>query len=162
MTIPKTARKGLGNIKTNGNRAFRGISPHRVYLQIGSIEMEKERQMTEKHALLGRLEEIDARCRELDETKHRLLVFSGEKTGEKNWTLENSNAESFLPKSKPDEGRKLTKFDTKTGVGNEIPKKANTAPLKIERKAESPQIKNSAKKKKRSFTKSPEGLNFKY
>ena len=158
MTIPKTARKGLGNIKTNGNRAFRGISLHRAYLKVGSIEMEKERRMVEKHALLGRLEEIDARCRELDETKHRLLVFSGEKKG----TLENSNAESFLPKSKPDEGHKLTKFDTKTGVGNEIPKKANTAPLKIERKAESPQIKNSAKKKKRSFSKSPEGLNFKY
>lgn len=79
MTIPKTAKKGLGSIRTNTDRAYRGIPVHKAYLKIGSIEMEKDRRMSERKALLARLEEIDARCRELDDEKRRLLFLSGER-----------------------------------------------------------------------------------
>ncbi|MCG8638169.1 MAG: hypothetical protein MI862_00445 [Desulfobacterales bacterium] len=79
MTIPKTAKKGLGSIRTHTDRAYRGIPVHKAYLKIGSIEMEKDRRMNERKALQTRIEEIDTRCRELDEEKRRLLFLSGER-----------------------------------------------------------------------------------
>lgn len=147
MPIPKTAKKGLGSIRTNMDRAFRGIPPHKAYLRIGSLEMEKARRMKEKEALLARLGVIEARCRELDEEKHRLLKVSGEKSSGKK-TLK-------APPPLPTPARA-----PKTAVPKETTEPA-PAPAPAAETIARP-ARTHVPKRHRAFSSSPGGLRFKY
>jgi len=70
--------KTVANIRTNTNRTDQINKPHLAYLRIGSLEMERERKLTEKRSILERVKKIDDRCKEIDNEKARLLKSIGE------------------------------------------------------------------------------------
>jgi len=149
MTIPLTVKRGLGSIRTNSDRT--GIRVHKAYLRVGSLEMEKERRLTERRALMTRVAQIDARCRELDAEKNLLLNLAGETpegeplqvTGNKDKSISFSSAASTDPiAGSSDKGKKKTN-------GTSLP------PAQIKSKPQ-------RQKQERAFLKTSNGLNFKY
>ena len=151
MTIPRTAKKGLGSIRTNMDRAFRGMPVHKAYLKIGSIEMEKDRRMSEKRALLARLAELDARCRELDAEKLRLLVLSGQGKP----VAATAGQDTPLP-SAPHPKPRAPKTD--------LPEEKSPAAPVMARAPENrvPENRAPARRKRQAVSGSPGRLNFKY
>ncbi|MEH0021879.1 MAG: hypothetical protein V6Z89_19650 [Desulfobacter sp.] len=147
MPIPKTARKGLGSIRTNMDRAFRGIPPHKAYLKIGSIEMEKARRMKEKDALMARLGVIETRCRELDEEKRRLLKVSGEKPSGKIKPPGPPATRPPAPRAAAAPAEKSSPAPATEAVADPRPPARIEAPVQ---------------KRDRAFSRSPGGLRFKY
>ena len=79
MAIPKRSRKGLQSIMTHADRSIRAIRPHRAFMRVSAIELEKARRQTERIALVQRMREIDQRCRDLDSEKNQLLLLMGER-----------------------------------------------------------------------------------
>ncbi|MCG8333905.1 MAG: hypothetical protein MJE63_05270 [Proteobacteria bacterium] len=72
MPLPKTAKRGLENIKTNMNRVDRIRKPYMAYLRIGALEMEKMRRLKERKNIQERMELIDHRCLEIEREKAML------------------------------------------------------------------------------------------
>ncbi|KPA16522.1 hypothetical protein MHK_003259 [Candidatus Magnetomorum sp. HK-1] len=66
-------RRTLANIRTNSGRSDQINKPHMAYLKIGSLEMEKDRKLSEKQSMIERIIKIDQRCKEIDDEKTRLL-----------------------------------------------------------------------------------------
>lgn len=80
MPIPqKTSLKTLKTIRTSVSLLDRVVKPHKAYLRIGSLEMERARKLTERRAVQAKLDEIDARCAEIDAEKCFLLTLIGER-----------------------------------------------------------------------------------
>jgi uncharacterized protein YgbK (DUF1537 family) len=48
--------------------------PHKAYLKIGSLEMEKARRGKERESALRRLSHVEARCQEIEAEKTALLA----------------------------------------------------------------------------------------
>lgn len=65
--------RGLKNIPTLSRRVDQRALPHRTYMQITCLEMEKARRGAERKAASRRIAELDARIREIEEEKQALL-----------------------------------------------------------------------------------------
>jgi CRISPR/Cas system-associated exonuclease Cas4 (RecB family) len=65
--------RGLKNIRTLSRRADQRALPYRTYMQITCLEMEKARRGAERRAASRRIDEVDARLREIEEEKQALL-----------------------------------------------------------------------------------------
>ncbi len=71
--------RGLRDIRTHAGNAEK--TPHRLYMQITCLEMERARRSKERASASRRVEDIDARFKEIDAEKRRLLEAIGEHTG---------------------------------------------------------------------------------
>lgn len=78
---PKRKIRGLRNIHTNRDRMDLLSKEHVVYLRIGSLEMEKERLLTERENLVARLNALDDRIGQIEAEKDNLLRIAGERDG---------------------------------------------------------------------------------
>lgn len=80
MPIPlKTSLKTLKTIRTSVSLLDPVMKPHKAYLRVGALEMERSRKLTERRAVQAKLDEIDARCAEIDAEKNYLLTLIGER-----------------------------------------------------------------------------------
>jgi hypothetical protein len=73
MTIPQRNSRGLPDISTFGASAGRFAVPHKAYLRVACLEMEKFRRGKEKESAARRIQNIDTRFREIDAEEAALL-----------------------------------------------------------------------------------------
>lgn len=66
MAIP---RRGLRDIRTHAGRVDRTTLPHRAYLKLSCLEMEKVRRGKERASASYRLADIDARFKQIEAEK---------------------------------------------------------------------------------------------
>jgi len=76
-------RRGLQEIRTLSGRVDQASIPYRAYLKISCLEMEKVRRGKEKEVALERLKNINARFREIEAEKGKLLKALGEHDSDK-------------------------------------------------------------------------------
>jgi hypothetical protein len=84
MPSPKRAIRGLQNIRTGSGTSDQVSEPYKAFLRIGALEMEKSRRGKEKECAVIRVQNIDARFREIEAEKTELLEGLG--------TIKRSNA----------------------------------------------------------------------
>ncbi len=65
--------RGLKNLRTLSGRVAQVAVPYRSYMQITCLEMEKARRGAERKAASRHIADIDARLREIEKEKVRLL-----------------------------------------------------------------------------------------
>lgn len=67
----------MQNIRTRSGTSDQVSEPYKAFLRIGSLEMEKSRRGKEKVCAVIRVENIDARFREIEAEKAELLEGLG-------------------------------------------------------------------------------------
>jgi len=72
-------RKSFSDIKTHSGRVDQTSTPYLVYMKISCLEMEKARKGKEREGALNRVNNINARFREIEAEKARLLEATGER-----------------------------------------------------------------------------------
>ena len=73
MVIAKNNIRGLQNIRSHSGRVDQVSEPYRVFLKIGSLEMEKARRGKERESAMLRVKAIDDRFQDIDAEKAKLL-----------------------------------------------------------------------------------------
>ena len=71
--MPSVIRRTLRDIRTNSGKIDRFATPHRAYMQITALEMEKARKESERQACLARLDAIGRRMRAIESEKSYLV-----------------------------------------------------------------------------------------
>jgi hypothetical protein len=66
-------RKGLRDIRTLSGRVGKVNAPHKAFLRISHIELEKARREVEKEAACRRIADIDVRLAEIEAEKAAIL-----------------------------------------------------------------------------------------
>lgn len=69
--------KSVQNIRTYAGRVDQSGEPYQAYLRIGALEMEKARRTKERESAMARVNNIDARFREIEAEKKALLKIVG-------------------------------------------------------------------------------------
>ncbi|RJQ64288.1 MAG: hypothetical protein C4530_02180 [Desulfobacteraceae bacterium] len=77
MSLPKRTIRGLANIRTHSATRDQVSESYKAFLRIGALEMEKARRGKEKESALNRVQNIDARFREIEAEKSELLAAIG-------------------------------------------------------------------------------------
>ena len=73
MVPSKRTIRGSQNIRTFSGRADEKFLPHKVFLRMACLEMERERRGQERRCAAQRVYLIDERFREIDAEKRDLL-----------------------------------------------------------------------------------------
>lgn len=74
MAIQKRTLRGLQDIRTHSGKVERGNTPlYKVYMNLSCLEMEKFRRGKEREGARQRMENIDARFRDIEAEKRELL-----------------------------------------------------------------------------------------
>ena len=90
-----TPPRGLRDIRTLSGRANETLHPHMAYMRITCLEMERARRSKERASATRLVEKINARFKEIDAEKDRLLRAMGERNGPR------PAAEDAIPKPRP-------------------------------------------------------------
>lgn len=77
MAVPKKKIRGLQDIRTLSGNVDQKSVPHRAFMRITVLEMEKARREKERDSALGRVRNIEARFQEIEEEKEELLRTVG-------------------------------------------------------------------------------------
>jgi hypothetical protein len=78
---PPHVHKGLRDIKTQAGRVEVAAVPHRAYMKLSCLEMERFRKDMERRSALARVAIIDARIEEIDAEKARITEALGAVVG---------------------------------------------------------------------------------
>ena len=70
--IPNS-RKGIGNIKTHAGTVDQTFLPHKAFMRISCLEMEKAHRIKEMESSRQRIETVKNRIKEIDAEKDILL-----------------------------------------------------------------------------------------
>jgi len=81
MAIPSRPIKGLQDIASHSGRAAEEAIPHKAYMRLSCLEMEKFRRARERESAMVRVGNIDARCREIDAEEAMILRAMKEQDG---------------------------------------------------------------------------------
>lgn len=73
MPPPSRTLRGLRDIRTRSGAPDQTIVPHRAYMAITALEMERTRRQTERQGLVSRLKNVTVRMRNIDREKAVLL-----------------------------------------------------------------------------------------
>ena len=71
--IPSKTQRSLSVLRALSGNASKAMAPHAAYMKITTLELEKLRLNKARQHALRRVEEIDARLRDLDAQKAALL-----------------------------------------------------------------------------------------
>ena len=71
--VTRTVRTSQ-SIRTLSGKADDKFLPHKVFLRVACLEMERERRGQERRAASQRVYQIDERFREIDAEKHELMA----------------------------------------------------------------------------------------
>ena len=74
MALPKRTIRGSQNIRTLSGRADDKFRPHKVFLRVACLEMERERRGHERTSALERVRTIEDRFSEIDAEKRDLMA----------------------------------------------------------------------------------------
>jgi hypothetical protein len=74
MVPPKRTLRGSQNIRTLSGRSDDKFLPHKVFLRVACLEMERERRGQERRSALGRVRTIEDRFSEIDAEKRELMA----------------------------------------------------------------------------------------
>jgi len=66
MSVTKRNRRTLRDLRTLSGRADEASRPHRAYMKLAWIEMEKARRGIERNSVVRRLRKIDARLQQIE------------------------------------------------------------------------------------------------
>jgi hypothetical protein len=66
MPSAKRNLRGLQDIRTLSGRVDEASLPHRAYMKLACLEMEKERRKAERNSAVQRVRNIDARIRDIE------------------------------------------------------------------------------------------------
>jgi hypothetical protein len=81
MSTPRVSPRGLQDVRTLAGSVDQTFLPHRTFLRIACLEMEKFRRTQERASAVRRVASIDRRFGEIDAEKGRLLrTMKGDKT----------------------------------------------------------------------------------
>jgi len=82
MVIPKRTIRGVQDIRTHAGKVDKTSLPHKAYLRIACLELEKLRRDTERETAMRRVKCIDERCQEIEAEQDVLLnSLAGGKKG---------------------------------------------------------------------------------
>ena len=98
MAVPEKKIRGLQNIRTLSGKENQALTPHKVYMRIACLEMEKARRGEEKNGALARVRNIDARFNDIDAEKQAILASLAQ---------QGTARSSDLPASPPEEDPSL-------------------------------------------------------
>jgi hypothetical protein len=73
MALQNKNIKGLQDIRTLAGRVDQASIPYKAFMKLGALEMEKYRRGEEKMSAMNRIENIDARFKEIENEKTGLL-----------------------------------------------------------------------------------------
>jgi len=73
MRIPKRNIPGLQDIRTFAGRVDQTSRPHRAYMKLACLEIEKARRGVERESAAYRMANIDSRVKEIEAEKALLL-----------------------------------------------------------------------------------------
>jgi len=73
MAIPKRYVRTSSDIPSMSGKSSQGAEPHKLFMRITCLEMEKARRGKERESAMFRVNSIDMRVREIDEEKESLL-----------------------------------------------------------------------------------------
>jgi hypothetical protein len=73
MAIPPRTIKGLQDIASHSGRAREGAIPHKAYMRLSCLEMEKFRRTRERESAMVRISSINARFQQIDAEKAMIL-----------------------------------------------------------------------------------------
>lgn len=73
MIISSRTMRGLQDIRTHSGRVREAVIPHKAYLRLGCLEMEKFRRAKERESAMTRVRNIDSRCRDIEAEKTKIL-----------------------------------------------------------------------------------------
>ena len=82
MAIPKRNTRGLQDIRTLSGKVDQVSHPYRAYMRISCLEMEKARRGEERASAMHRVNNIDARFREIEAEKAELLKTLDERSSD--------------------------------------------------------------------------------
>jgi hypothetical protein len=66
MSVAKRNLRGLRDLRTLAGQADEASLPHRAYMKLACLEMEKARRKTERNGAVQRLKTINARIQEIE------------------------------------------------------------------------------------------------
>lgn len=73
MSFPKRNLKGVQDIHTHSGRMDEAHQPYKAYMKIAALEMEKARRGEERKSAMRRVKTIDARFKEIEDEKVKVL-----------------------------------------------------------------------------------------
>jgi len=73
MTIPRRTLRNLQDIRTNSRTSVETFEPHKAFMRLTCLEMEKTRRQKERESALERVRNIDSRFREIEAEKAEIL-----------------------------------------------------------------------------------------
>ena len=78
--MPKRTLRGVKDLRTHSGQVDQTSLPHKAYMRISCLEMERARRGVERESAMVRVRGIDERFREIDEEKAALLEGLGHRT----------------------------------------------------------------------------------
>jgi len=103
MAIPKRNMRCLQDIRTLSGGVDQTALPHKAYMKVACLEMEKARRGKERESALFRVKTIDARVEEIEDEKAALLQAQAERDEERSPADGRHSTSSCRPE--PVEGR---------------------------------------------------------
>ena len=82
MSISKKRLRSMNDIRTMSGTVAETFRPHKAYMKIACLELEKARREEEKSSATFRIANIDTRFEEIEAEKAALLQALQEKGGE--------------------------------------------------------------------------------
>jgi hypothetical protein len=73
MAISSRTIRGLQDIRTHSGRVREAIIPHKAFMRLSCLEMEKFRRAKERESAITRVRNIDSRFRDIDAEKTVIL-----------------------------------------------------------------------------------------
>lgn len=73
MAISSRTIRGLQDIRTHSGRVREASIPHKAFMRLSCLEMEKFRRAKERESAITRVKNIDARFRDIDAEKTVIL-----------------------------------------------------------------------------------------
>lgn len=73
MAISSRTIRGLQDIRTHSGRVREAIIPHKAFMRLSCLKMEKFRRAKERESAITRVRNIDSRFRDIDAEKTVIL-----------------------------------------------------------------------------------------
>lgn len=73
MAIPRRTLRNLQDIRTNSRTSVETFEPHKAFMRLTCLEMEKARRQKERESALERVRNIENRFREIEAEKAEIL-----------------------------------------------------------------------------------------
>ncbi len=106
MAISSRTLRGLQDIRTHSGRVREAILPHKAFMRLSCLEMEKFRRAKERESAITRVRNIEARFRDIDAEK-TVIMNAMNKLNSDSTVDEQKNERKLEPRSQNGAGFKI-------------------------------------------------------